>query len=174
LSSRRVIWHDVRSAIGGHIWRGYGFFAYWDDQSLTAGSYARVGKAYGSAHNSLLEVVLGLGLIGLSAYVVLIANMTIGLARSLWARANVATVGWVIAAIFITIQNSMESFVLWHSYLWLLFVAAAVVPSRLFNPSSGTADTTSQPDMGRSLPLVPDEYATEPAMVHSSLSDLSS
>src|SRR4029079_3107881 len=88
LSSRRVIWHDVRSAIGGHIWRGYGFFAYWDDQSLTAGSYARVGKAYGSAHNSLLEVVLGLGLIGLSAYVVLIANMTIGLARSLWARAN--------------------------------------------------------------------------------------
>jgi len=134
LSSRRTIWHDVRQAIGLRLWKGYGFFGYWDDQTLTAATYARVGKAYGSAHNSILEVALGLGLIGLSAYIVLLANMVIGIARSLWKRTTAPAIAWALLAVFACIQNSMESFVLWHSYLWALFVAAAVVPARLDTP----------------------------------------
>jgi exopolysaccharide production protein ExoQ len=128
LSSRRTIWHDVRLAISERPWRGYGFFAFWDNASLTADTYARVGKAYGSAHNSILEVALGLGRIGLLPYLVLIAVMLYACTRNVWRRTDIVTVTWTLFTLFIVVQNSMESFVLWHSYVWALFVAASVAP----------------------------------------------
>jgi O-antigen ligase len=141
LSSRRVIWADARSAIALRPWRGYGFFAFWDNEQLTAATYQRVGAAYGSAHNSVLEVALGSGRIGLAFYVGLSVIMIAGIFRALWKTTSAATVGWMVFALFLIVQNSMESFVLWHSYLWVLFVAAALVPTRLVSspamPASG-------------------------------------
>jgi O-antigen ligase len=138
LSSRRLIWSDVRSAIALRPWRGYGFFAYWDDQTLTASTYQHVGIAYGSAHNSVLEVALGLGRVGLVFYVALALFMVVGIARAVWASTTVASVAWMATLVFLVVQNSMESFVLWHSYLWALFVAASVVSSRLATVRRGT------------------------------------
>jgi exopolysaccharide production protein ExoQ len=131
LSSRRLIWSDVRSAIALRPWRGYGFFAYWDDQNLTASTYQHIGIAYGSAHNSVLEVALGLGRVGLVLYVALALFMVVGISRAVWVSTTMASVAWMATLVFLVVQNSMESFVLWHSYLWALFVAATVVPSRL-------------------------------------------
>ena len=131
LSSRRLIWRDVRSSIALRPWRGYGFFAFWDNEAFTAQTYQHLGSSYGSAHNSILEVALGLGRIGLVVYVGLALFMIVGTARALWLRTSSMSVAWVVIAVFLIVQNSMESFVLWHSYLWAMFVAATLVPSRM-------------------------------------------
>jgi O-antigen ligase len=142
LSSRRLIWADVRSAIALRPWRGYGFFAFWDNQQLTAATYQHIGTPYGSAHNSVLEVALGLGRIGLFIYLLLACFMIVGVARALWNTTSAATVAWAAFTLFLIVQNSMESFVLWHSYLWVLFVAATVIPTRLMRAQlSGRRDS---------------------------------
>ena len=54
--------------------------------------------------------------------------MIVGIARAIWFRTSLANLAWVALAIFLIAQNSMESFVLWHSYLWALFVAPQSCP----------------------------------------------
>lgn len=133
LSSRRLIWIDVRRAISLRPWRGYGFFAFWDNETFTAATYHNIGSAYGSAHNSVLEVALGLGRIGLAMYLAMGVVMVVGIARSIWVRTDIVTLAWLAMIAFLIAQNSMESFVLWHSYLWAVFVSATVMPIRLFS-----------------------------------------
>jgi O-antigen ligase len=157
-SSRRLIWSDVRSAIALRPWRGYGFFAFWDSEELTAATYKHVGIAYGSAHNSVLEVALGLGRIGLVLYLTLALFMVVGIARAIWLKTKIATVAWVALTVFMIAQNSMESFVLWHSYLWALFVAATVVSSRLPTTSSsigGASDRFDRVESAEPEPRLP-------------------
>jgi exopolysaccharide production protein ExoQ len=128
LSRRRWIWDDVRGIIQQRPWRGYGFHAFWNRPDLTAATYARHGSEYASAHNSVLEVTLGLGVIGLITYLAIGLAMIAGLCAWVWQRPGLASWWWALLAMFIVTQNLMESFVLWHSYLWVLFVAAALAP----------------------------------------------
>jgi O-antigen ligase len=149
LSSRRLIWQDVRSAISLRPWRGYGFFAFWDSDTATASTYQRLESAYGSAHNSVLEVALGLGRIGLILYIALAVTTVVGMARAVWFRTSLVTLSWLVVIVVLVTQNSMESFVLWHSYLWALFVGAAVA-------------STQVPGVRR--PDVPDATSYEPGV----------
>ena len=128
LSRRRIIWADVREFIQVHPVRGYGYWAFWDRPDLTAETYARVGAAYGSAHNSVLEVLLGLGAIGLVIYLAVVAASVGGICRWVWTQASIASWWWFVLLVFLVAENLTESFVLWHSYNWVLFLAAAFVP----------------------------------------------
>ena len=136
LSSRRVIWAEMRNAISLRPWRGYGFWAYWDNPGLVASTYARIGTPYGSAHNSVLEVGLGLGFIGLALYLVIAAAAVSGVFRWVWDQRSVASWWWSILVVFLVAENLTESFVLWHSYNWVLFIAGALV---WFGPTATTA-----------------------------------
>ena len=69
LTGRRGIWNDVRASIEDRPWVGYGYWAFWERPDLVAATYARAGSAYGSAHNSALEIFLGLGVVGLTIYI---------------------------------------------------------------------------------------------------------
>ncbi len=147
LSRRTQIWHDVRRFIADRPWRGYGFWAFWDEPTLTAETYARHGDAYSSAHNSVLEVVLGLGVIGLVFYIAIALAAIAGIAAWTWRTGSLASWWWALIFAFLFAQNLMESFVLWHSYQWVLFVAASVVA---FRPDTGgghntAAQLTAQP-----------------------------
>lgn len=128
LSGRRWIWADVRSAASLRPWRGYGYFAFWDNEELTQPMYDRIGSPYGSAHNSPLEVLLGLGRVGLVLYIALAACAVLGLARALRQDVTLGALCWAGLFGFVVVESCMESFVLWHSYIWILFVAACVVP----------------------------------------------
>ena len=128
LSRRRWIWEDVRALISDRPIRGYGFWAFWERPDLTAATYAHHGSAYASAHNSVLEVLLGLGVIGLVAYLALGLFVIAGVAAWTWARPSLASWWWALVVVFVLTQNLMESFVLWHSYIWVLFIAAAFAP----------------------------------------------
>lgn len=128
LSRRRLIWADVREFISVHPVRGYGYWAFWDRGDLTAATYAHVGSPYGSAHNSVLEVLLGLGAVGLVFYVAICAASIGGVFAWTWRDRSVASAWWSVLVVFLVAENLTESFVLWHSYIWVLFVAAALVP----------------------------------------------
>ena len=43
----------------------------------------------------------------------------------LWRAPSVATTRWVAIVTFAVVENIMESFVLWRSYIWVLLVASA-------------------------------------------------
>ena len=140
LSQRRsVIWPDVREAIAVHPVRGYGFWAFWDNAELTAATYARHGTAYASAHNSILEVTLGLGVVGLVLYLAMHVGPIVGIASRNWRAPDAVSVWWAFVFVFLVAHNLTESFVLWHSYNWMLFVAAGFVGHAAAAAAAGRA-----------------------------------
>ena len=124
-SQRREIWGLVWDRIVQRPLLGHGFFTFWDIEELTQHALLR----RGSAHNSLVEVGLGLGLLGAApfALIVLLAARNAGL--SLWRRPGPDT--WFGAALvaFLIVENLTESFVLWFSYSWVLMMTAALRPA---------------------------------------------
>lgn len=124
-SQRREMWGLVWDRIVQRPVLGHGFFTFWDIEELTQHALLR----RGSAHNSLVEVGLGLGLLGAVPFtvIVVLAARTSGLA--LWRRPGPDT--WTGAALvaFLVVENFTESFVLWFSYSWVLLMAAALRPA---------------------------------------------
>ncbi len=122
LSQRRTIWSLVWDRISDRPLAGYGFFTFWDIEELTQHVLLR----RGSAHNSLVEVALGLGLLGVVPFaaIVILAARNTGLA--LWRRPNADTWMWAALVAFLLMENVTESFVLWFSYSWVLLMAAAL------------------------------------------------
>ncbi|MCE9623098.1 MAG: O-antigen ligase family protein [Actinomycetia bacterium] len=142
LTGRRPIWSDVVGFIRVHPIRGYGYWAFWDRPELTHDSYIRLKSSYGSAHNSALEVMLGLGVVGLVLYLAIGLWALVGLSRLAWFQPSLRSWWWASVFAIVVVQNLTESFVLWHSYLWVLFVAAALVP---FNKSDPALVRESEP-----------------------------
>jgi exopolysaccharide production protein ExoQ len=128
LSSRRIIWADVRRFIAQRPIAGYGYWGFWDRADLTANTYAKVGAAYASAHNSVLEILLMLGAVGLLIYAAVAVMSVGGVLRSMWRHRSVSTWWWTMIIVYLVAENLTESFVLWHSYNWALFIAAGFVP----------------------------------------------
>ncbi len=122
LSQRRTIWSLVWDRIVQRPLGGHGFFTFWDIEELTQHVLLR----RGSAHNSLVEVGLGLGLLGVVPFaaIVVLAARNAGLA--LWRRPGADTWMWAALVAFLLVENVTESFVLWFSYSWVLLMAAAL------------------------------------------------
>ena len=125
LSQRRTIWSLVWDRILERPLHGYGFFTFWDIEELTQHVLLR----RGSAHNSLVEVGLGLGLLGVLPFaaIVVLAARNAGLA--VWRRPEADTWMWAALVAFLLVENVTESFVLWFSYSWVLLMAAAFRPA---------------------------------------------
>jgi exopolysaccharide production protein ExoQ len=151
LSSRRVIWRDVRELISHRPTLGYGYWGLWDRADLTLDTYTNVGAQYASAHNSVLEVLIMLGFVGLLCYLAIAACSVGGTVRSAWKAPSTATWFWTVVIVYLVAENLTESFVLWHSYIWVLFLAAgfitfnaSVTPSR----RRWSGHRASQPESG--------------------------
>jgi O-antigen ligase len=117
---RRRIWNTVVGVAGLRPWRGWGYWAYWN--VTNSGAIIR----YGSAHNSLLEVYLGLGRIGLLVFSAIVVLAIAGVSRRLWLCYTPSTVWLAITVGTLLVGNITESFVLFHSHNWALVCGAAV------------------------------------------------
>jgi O-antigen ligase len=126
-SLRRPIWADIRELVAVHPLRGYGFWAFWDRPDLVAPTYDNIGVAYGSAHNSVLEMALGVGWIGAALFVAVLLCAVVRAGVSLWREPSYLTAWWIGVLAFLVVENLSESFVLWYSYMWVLLVAGAVM-----------------------------------------------
>ena len=122
-AQRRDIWSLVWDRVQERPWGGYGFFAFWEVPELVQ-AHALLQR--GSAHNSLMETALGLGLAGMVPLLVLVALAVVNAGRSLWKRPSVDAWMWAALSVFLLVENLAESFVLWFSHVWVLLLVAAL------------------------------------------------
>ena len=135
---RRTIWSLVWDKIQERPIHGHGFFAIWGIPEFTS-THQLLQR--GSAHDSLLEVWLGVGLLGLVPFAVVVVlaarNATVDLLRA----PGPDTWMWAAVVAFLLLENVTESFVLWFSYNWVILMAAA-----MRRPSSVPERTSPPPD----------------------------
>ena len=134
-SQRREMWGLVWDRIVQRPVLGHGFFTFWDIEELTQHVLLR----RGSAHNSFVEVGLGLGLLGAVPFTVIVVLAARNAGLALWRRPGPDT--WMGAAVvaFLLVENLTESFVLWFSYSWVLLMAASLRPAPAAADLSATA-----------------------------------
>jgi O-antigen ligase len=123
-SQRRTMWSLIWDRVSQRPLGGYGFYAFWEEIELLDHALLR----RGSAHNSLMEVALGLGLVGTVPFVVIVALAVRNAGLQLWRRPGADSWMWAALVGFMLVENVTESFVLWFSYVWVLLMAAALKP----------------------------------------------
>ena len=124
-SQRRTMWSLVWDRVAERPLGGYGFYAFWEEIELLDHALLR----RGSAHNSLMEVALGLGLIGTVPFVVIVVLAARNAGLHLWRRPGADSWMWAAVVGFVLVENVTESFVLWFSYIWVLLMTAALKPA---------------------------------------------
>lgn len=120
---RRTIWDLVGGHIADHPVSGSGFFAFWSVPELIA-EHELLNR--GSAHGSIPEVLLGLGVIGLVLWGVVVGAAVTGTLRWAWRSPSATSWFWLALTIFLLIENITESFVLWFSYNWVLLISVGI------------------------------------------------
>lgn len=136
-AQRRTLWGLVWERVLERPWGGHGFFAFWEVPELVQG---HVLLQRGSAHNSLFETALGMGILGSAPFVVLAVLAAVNAGRGLWLRPSADTWMWAALTVFVLLENVTESFVLWFSYIWVLLLVAA-----LRRPSATSATALAEP-----------------------------
>ncbi len=123
IASRRVIWEAVWDRIAERPVVGHGWFTFWNKPELAlADDLSEVDNA----HNSLLEVWLGAGLLALVPFVMILVLAIWGSARTLWRNPTADSLSWFAIVLFLVAMNVAMSFVLWFSFTWVLLMSAAL------------------------------------------------
>ena len=144
-SQRRTMWSLVWDRVAQRPLGGYGFHAFWEVIELLDHALLR----RGSAHNSLMEVALGLGLLGTVPFLVIVVLAARNASLHLWRRPGADSWMWAAVVGFVLVENVTESFVLWFSYIWVLLMAAALrppPPRRRGGPFLHSADAENSAD----------------------------
>jgi exopolysaccharide production protein ExoQ len=127
-TGRTKIWEPILRQIAERPWTGYGYGAVWTDMDRWA-PLAKITKQAGfraqHAHNAWLEQWLGLGLVGLSAFVLMQIQFLISAIVAAYRG-----IGAILALPFFicyTLMCVTESVaVLYNDFRWVMFTAIAV------------------------------------------------
>ncbi len=130
LSGRTLLWAAVENAIKKRPWFGYGYAVFWarpGADTLLAASQAAMGEIPAHSHDGYLDVMLDLGIVGLSIFAygllkvarrVFAAAQDESLYRSMWP---------LMFLIYFVLFNLTESNILiLRAFLWLPFVSIYV------------------------------------------------
>ena len=140
-----VLWDTATFAQRRTIWRvsweqflerpllGHGFSAVWTSPEFLD-NHALLDR--GSAHNAVLEVLLGLGAIGLAPFAVIVVLAVRNAGRDLLRSPSADTWMWACVVAVMLIENTTESFILRMSYNWVIVVAAALRTPREIDTST--------------------------------------
>ncbi len=123
LALRRAIWESGWDGIVERPIVGYGWFTLWD-----IGDFLGAGElwAVGSAHNSVLGVWLGSGLLALVPFLVIIGLAVWGSGQALWRDPTADSWTYFAVVVFLAAVNLTLSYVLLFSYNWVLLMSAAL------------------------------------------------
>ncbi len=119
---RRTIWRLVGDQIDEAPLFGNGWSAFWYSPELHTDELLQ----RGSAHGSIPELLLGVGVVGLVLWLVVVGYAAVGVGRAVWQRPGAETWLWTAIVVFLLMENLTESFVLWFSYNWIILIAAAL------------------------------------------------
>ena len=118
---RREIWAAARTVIPHRLWQGHGYWAYINGPPPVD----PVLLLNGTAHNSVLEVLLGLGIVGLVPLVTTLTLALFQVGRAVQRRPGVLSLWGAAVLLIVLLENVTESFVLFYSYIWVLLIAAS-------------------------------------------------
>jgi O-antigen ligase len=137
LSGRAFIWPELLTYASSHVWLGYGYESFWTAERIDQISSA-LGWGLREAHNAYLEIVLWLGVAGLT---LLLINVAAGLSASVrqW-RLSRDSVLLVPAGmlVFALINAGFESGMVVMSLVPFLLVCM-LMRLALFCPTGATA-----------------------------------
>jgi O-antigen ligase len=124
----RIVWENYRL----HPWFGWGFVAAWRDPVFRIPFHPDqpLDSTIFEAHNGFLEILLGVGPIGLLLVIAAIVAGVWHLHREFIDGGDEATTWWIAIAAFCIAANLQESFIVGHHVMFLLLAAAILVPSR--------------------------------------------
>lgn len=123
LAQRRTIWRVCWEQFGERPLHGHGFSAIWTWPEFLD-NHALLDR--GSAHNGLLEVLLGLGVLGLVPFAAVVVLAVRNAGRDLLRSPSADTWMWAAVVAVMLIENITESFILRFSYNWVIVMAAAL------------------------------------------------
>ncbi len=123
LAQRRTIWRVSWEQFLERPLHGHGFSAIWTWPEFLD-NHALLDR--GSAHNGPLEVLLGLGVLGLVPFAVVVVLAVRNAGRDLLRSPSADTWMWAAVVAVMLIENITESFILRFSYNWVIVMAAAL------------------------------------------------
>lgn len=144
MSSRVPLWQLLEGFMEGHWWLGYGYEAFWSDESYAVRVIQKKlhFRPYYS-HNGYLEIWLAFGTIGLTVICALIASLVSRTVRALYRdAANPLLLLSFVYVLMFLLQNSAEATILQrNSMSWTLFVMLylAVSTARQSQPTALSA-----------------------------------
>ena len=122
-AQRRTIWRVSWEQFGERPLHGHGFAAIWSWPEFLD-NHELLDR--GSAHNGALEVLLGLGLLGLVPFTVIVVLAVRNAGRDLLRSPSPDTWAWAAVVAVMLVENITESFILRFSYNWVIVMAAAL------------------------------------------------
>ncbi|BAZ45770.1 O-antigen polymerase [Chondrocystis sp. NIES-4102] len=131
LTGRVPLWNLlIESRILPKLWLGYGYSGFWQPWQGANSPSAIITRLIGEwavhAHNGFLDIILNLGLIGFSLFVLcLITNIGQSIKLILENRTKEIVLPLVILT-FILVSNLSQTSIIAPSYVWFLFVLVTV------------------------------------------------
>ncbi len=119
---RREIWDVALDVIPNRLWQGHGYWAYINSPT----PISPVLLSNGTTHDSVLEVLLGLGIVGLVPLLVTACLAVVQVVRAMRRRVEVTSVWLAAIVLVVLLENVTESFVIFYSYIWVLLIAASL------------------------------------------------
>ena len=121
---RRHLWSYLWHLSGNHRWIGYGFGSFWRDDAKV-GPISTPDFRWDAAHNSFVEIYVGMGLLGLAVAICLLAMGARYLFLNLHNERSLAAVFPAMIFAFLFMENLSESMILYNSSIWILLIAVA-------------------------------------------------
>ena len=128
LSGRGLLWMLVLGAIGDRPYLGYGYEAFWRGFEGTAGDIWKQMGYYGFySHNGFLEVLLGMGAVGLISILVAFAFFTKGAFQALRQEEGLDAIWPWAFLLYLVASNLTEASLMRSNTLpWLLYTVIAI------------------------------------------------
>lgn len=125
LSGRTEIWDVVLQFVGDRPLHGWGFLAAWTRPEIIDALGQQYGREVYEAHSGFMEMLLGVGIIGLVALVLTIGVVLARIASAAWRTPD--TLGLFVfgAAVYCVAVNFGETMVGANLLPWILLVALA-------------------------------------------------
>jgi O-antigen ligase len=131
LSGRIPLWELVWPSVTERIWSGYGYYAFWQEDSRAVMEIARdtaIGYIPYYSHNGLLEILLHVGILGPILLVLAVIRGIVGAFAMCQAREarTMAAVGIILPITFLLFNITEGSFIGRESAAWILIVGMLV------------------------------------------------
>jgi O-antigen ligase len=155
LVGRTGIWRETLPFIGDRPVGGYGAFVFWDGPG-NAEISAILERRVTDAHNSVLDMALGVGLVGPVLFALAVAATAWSLATAVARSRRVGPIAWwIVVLAYTVVAMQTESFWQPAHFLWMLMVATVVGAGRRPSPGEGPVPDPVSGPTGHGPPAPP-------------------